>query len=53
MLATREIVNVLISSLIDLTPFLDVGIAKSVPYTTFFHRPFTSYGELILNVAHM
>jgi hypothetical protein len=29
-----------------LTPFLDVGVANSVPDTRFLHRPYTSLGPL-------
>lgn len=29
-----------------LTPFLDVGVANSVPDTRFLHRPYTSLGKL-------
>jgi len=29
-----------------LTPFVDAGVANSIPDTLFFHRPFTSYGNL-------
>jgi hypothetical protein len=29
-----------------LTPFLDVGVANSVPDTRFLHRPYTSFGPL-------
>jgi hypothetical protein len=29
-----------------LTPFLDVGVANSVPDTRFLHRPYTSLGTL-------
>jgi hypothetical protein len=30
------------------TPFLDLGVANSIPDTRFLHRPYTSYGD----VAH-
>jgi hypothetical protein len=29
-----------------LTPFIDAGVANTISDTLFFHRPFTSYGDL-------
>ena len=29
-----------------LTPFVDAGVGNSIPDTRFFHRPFTSFGNL-------